>query len=77
MVLKDLIIDILFLLVIILYLFKKKNYLLFIPFILCFIHIKISNENLLFKTMQTMLKEKSFTLVTYQKPNRNKEMYED
>lgn len=34
-------------------------------------------QNLLFKTMQTMLKEKSFTLVTYQKPNRIKEMYED
>lgn len=51
MVLKDLIIEILFLLVIILYLFKKKNYLLLIPFILCFIHIKISNENLLFKTI--------------------------
>ena len=34
-------------------------------------------KNLLFKTMQTMLKEKSFTLVTYQKPNRIKEMYED
>lgn len=44
MVLKDLIIEILFLLAIILYLFKKKKYLLFIPFILCFIHIKISNE---------------------------------
>ena len=26
---------------------------------------------------ETMLKEKSFTLVTYQKPNRIKEMYED
>ena len=39
MVLKDLIIEILFLLVIILYLFKKKKYLLLIPFILCFIHI--------------------------------------
>ena len=51
MVLKDLIIEILFLLVIILYLFKKKKYLLLIPFILCFIHIKISNENLLFKTI--------------------------
>ena len=51
MVLKDLIIEILFLLVIILYLFKKKKYLLFIPFILCFIHIKICNENLLFKTI--------------------------
>ena len=32
-------------------LFKKKKYLLLIPFILCFIHIKISNENLLFKTI--------------------------
>lgn len=51
MVLKDLIIEILFLFVIILYLFKKKKYLLLIPFILCFIHIKISNENLLFKTI--------------------------
>ncbi len=51
MVLKDLIIEILFLLAIILYLFKKKNYLLFIPFILCFIHIKVINENLLFKTI--------------------------
>lgn len=47
MVLKDLII--VFLLTIILYLFKKKKYLLFIPFLLCFIHIKISDENLLFK----------------------------
>lgn len=51
MVLKDLIIIILFLLTIILYLIKKQKYLLFIPFILCFIHIKISNENLLFKVI--------------------------
>ncbi len=51
MVLKDLIIVFLILLTIILYLFKKKNYLLFIPFLLCFIHIKVSNENILFKTV--------------------------
>ena len=41
------------------------------------INFKRFVQTVLFKTMQAMLKEKSFTLVTYEKPNRIREMYED